>query len=505
MGTDSEPAPPPAPGKQPAAAHVVLLASPGVGHVLPMAELARRVVAQGEVTATLVTYANFSSAGHGFPSALMATLPPSVSTAVLPEVPLDDLPANARIETRILTVVDRALPNLRDLLISLLASSSPPGGGGVAAFVPDLFGAWALQVAAELGVPGYVFRTTNLMALLTLLHVPELDRTTTCEFRDLPEPIRLPGCVSLRGADLPDPLQDRTSPAYRFVVESAKRHLLADGFIVNTFDAMEHETIAAFETLSGKGVYPPAYAVGPFSRTCSSGGEKAEHGCLRWLDEQPDGSVLYVCFGSGGTLSMEQMAELAAGLEASGQKFLWVVRFPSDKDRSASFFGSGHGHIDDPLSYLPEGFVERTRGVGLAVAEWAPQVEVLSHRAVGGFVSHCGWNSTLEGVAAGVPMLAWPLYAEQRVNAVMLAERVGLALRPRGNDDDGVVTREEVAALVTELMVGEKGAAEREKARELREAAAEAWALDGTSRKAFEAVAGEWKKTAAAVRSRGAS
>ncbi|CAL4955863.1 unnamed protein product [Urochloa decumbens] len=444
MVTDSEPAPPAAPGKQPAAAHVVLLASPGAGHVLPMAELARGVVAHGEFTATLV--------------------------------PLDDLPADARIETRILTVVDRALPHLRDLLISLLASSSPSGGGGVAAFVPDVFGAWALQVAAELGVPGYVFRTTNLMALLTLLHVPELDRTTTCEFRDLPEPIRLPG------------------------------YLLADGFIVNTFDAMEHETIAAFNELSHKGVYPPAYAVGPFVRTCSSGGEKAQHGCLRWLDEQPDGSVLYVCFGSGGTLSTEQTAELAAGLEASGQRFLWVVRFPSDKDRSASFFGTaghGHGHGDSPLGYLPEGFAERTRCIGLAVAEWAPQVEILSHRAVGGFVSHCGWNSTLEAVAAGVPMLAWPLYAEQRVNAVMLAERVGLVLLPRGKDD-GIVTREEVAAAVTELVAGEKGAAAREKARELREAAAKAWGPDGTSRKAFEAVASEWKM-AAAARSRGAS
>ncbi|CAD6237825.1 unnamed protein product [Miscanthus lutarioriparius] len=124
---------------------------------------------------------------------------------------------------------------------------------------------------------------------------------------------------------------------------------------------MEHETIAAFDVLSDKGVYPPAYAVGPFVRTCSGGGEAAaEHRRLRWLDEQPDRSVLYVCFGSGGTLSTEQMAELAAGLEASGQRFLWVVRFPSDKDRSASFFGGGHGD-DSPLAYLPEGFVERSR------------------------------------------------------------------------------------------------------------------------------------------------
>jgi hydroquinone glucosyltransferase len=128
-----------------------------------------------------------------------------------------------------------------------------------------------------------------------------------------------------------------------------------------------------------------------------------------------DGSVLYVYFGSGGTLSTEQTTELAAGLEASEQKFLWVVHFPSDKDRSAGYFGTSsaeHGN-DDPLSYLPEGFVERTSGTGLAVPLWAPQVEILNQPAVGGFLSHCGWNSTLESAAAGVPMVAWPLFADQ--------------------------------------------------------------------------------------------
>jgi hydroquinone glucosyltransferase len=466
-----------------------------------MAELARRVVAHGggaEFTATLVSYANFSLAGHYSSASAVASLPPSVSTAVLPEVPLDDLPADARVETRICTVVDRALPHLRDLLRSLLASPA-----GVAAFVPDFFGAWSLEVSAELAIPGYVFCTTNVMALHTVMYLPQLDEATACEFRDLPEPVRLPGCEPLRGADLVDPVQDRTNPAYHFVVELARRYLLADGFIVNTFDAMEHATISAFNALSDKGVYPPAYAVGPFVRTCSGGGDDVgEHSCLRWLDGQLDRSVLYVCFGSGGTLSTAQTAELAAGLEASGQRFLWVVRFPSDKDRSASFFGGGHGNDgqgDSPLDFLPEGFVERNTGIGLAVAEWTPQVEILNHRAIGGFVSHCGWNSTLEAVAAGVPMLAWPLYAEQRVNAVMLSsERMGLALRPR--EEDGVVPREEVAAAVTELIAGEKGAAARGKAQELREAAAEAWAPNGTSRKVFKAVAGKWKEAAASVR-----
>ncbi|TVU35896.1 hypothetical protein EJB05_17803, partial [Eragrostis curvula] len=482
MGTEAAPAP------ATPATHVVLLASPGAGHVVPVAELARRIVSQGGgggFTATLVTYTNFASAEH---TSTLASLPPSVSTAVLPEVPLDDLPADARVETRIFTVVKRALPHLRDLLRSLLESPS-----GVAAFIPDLLGPWAFEVARELGVPGYLFSTTNLTSLSVMLHVPELDRTTTCEFRDLPEPVRLPGCVPLRGADLLDPIQDRSNPVYPLMVEFGKKHLLADGYIANTFDAIEHETLTAFKELSDKGVYPPAYAVGPFVRSYS-GSEAAKHSCMQWLDEQPGDSVLYVCLGSGGTLSTKQTVELAAGLEASGQRFLWVVRFPSDKDNSASYFGTAK-HGDDPLSYLPEGFVERTKDVGLCVPLWAPQVEILNHRAVGGFLSHCGWNSTLEAASAGVPLLAWPLYAEQRVNAVMLTERTGLALRPStdGCSGDGVVPRGEIEAVVTELMVGEKGAAAREKARGLREAAAKAWAPDGPSRKAFEAVVGKWK------------
>jgi hydroquinone glucosyltransferase len=255
------------------AAHVVLLASPGVGHVLPMAELARRVVAQGCFTATLVTYTNFSSASHL--ACVLASLPPSVSTAVLPEVPLDDLPADARVETRIFTIVKRALLHFQNLLRGLLASPA-----GVAALVPDLLCPWAFDVARELGVPGYLFCPTNLTALSVMLHVPQLDKTTTCEYRDLPGPVKLPGCVPLRGVDLIpiDPIQDRSNAAYTLMVELGCKHLLADGFIVNTYDAMEHETLVAFKELSDEGVYPPAYAVGPFVLSPS---EAAEHGCER--------------------------------------------------------------------------------------------------------------------------------------------------------------------------------------------------------------------------------
>ncbi|OEL17382.1 Hydroquinone glucosyltransferase [Dichanthelium oligosanthes] len=470
------------------APHVVLLAGPGAGHVLPMAEFARRLAKNHGFTATIITHSSLSSPTQMYASVL-ASLPASVTTAALPAVPLDDLPADARVETRMLTVVTRGLPNLRALLAELVRQR----GHDVVAFLADMFCAQAFPLAADLGVPPYILFLSNLVLLSLMLHLPELDGATTCEYRDLLEPLRLPGCVPLRGADILDTIQDRSNPAYALMVEAARHFVLAHGFVVNTFDGMEHDTIAAFQELLDKGVYPPVYPVGPFVRPCSDDAA-AQHGCLRWLDDQPDGSVLYVCFGSGGMLSVEQTAELAAGLEACGHRFLWVMQFPRDKDSSAAYLDTAGNSDNDPLSFLPEGFNERTKGVGLCVPKWAPQVEVLHHRAVGGFLSHCGWNSTLEAVDAGVPMVAWPLFAEQRMNAVMLAERGGMALRPAsGKDGRWVVRSEEVAVVARELMAGEKGKAARKKATDMQKVAAEALTLEGPSRMALAAIVNKWK------------
>ncbi|KAK3164799.1 hypothetical protein QOZ80_1AG0024870 [Eleusine coracana subsp. coracana] len=420
-------APPPVRDARAPPPHVVVLTSPGAGHVVPVTELASRLAANHGVTSTVVTFANLSS------PAPVASLPPGVRTVELPAVPLDDLPSDAHFVTRILTVVRRTLPHLRDLLRSLMDE------GVVTAFLTDMLCPTALAVAEELGVPRYVFYTSSLMSLAPLLHAPELACATACECRDLPDPVRLPGCAAPTSSS-----PSRTAP-----------------------------TPSCSEQEAGK-----------------------RYECVRWLDAQPDGSVLYVCFGSGGTLSMEQNAELAAGLEASGQRFLWVVRFPSDKDKSASYFGTA-GHANDPLSYLPQGFVERTKHVGLCVPPWAPQVEILNHRAVGGFLSHAGWNSTLEAVCAGVPVLAWPLFAEQRMNAVKISSEeeeggVGVALRMRPREEDGVVPREDVATLVREIMAGEKGAKARMKAVELREEAEKAAAPGGPAHRALAAVVGNW-------------
>ncbi|CAN0922070.1 UDP-glycosyltransferase 72B1 [Linum grandiflorum] len=150
-----------------------------------------------------------------------------------------------------------------------------------------------------------------------------------------------------------------------------------------------------------------------------------------------------------------------------------VVRFPSD-------------------TYLPEGFVERTKGRGMVVRSWAPQAEVLSHPSTGGFLSHCGWNSTLESMINGVPMIAWPLYAEQRMNATILEEEVGVAVKAR-RTEDAVVGREEIEKVVRLVMEGEKGKVMREKAKSVKESAALSLSDGGESWESLAKVARGWK------------
>ncbi|KAE8778640.1 hydroquinone glucosyltransferase-like [Hordeum vulgare] len=467
--------------------HVVLLASPGMGHLIPLAELARRLAVDHGFTATIVTLTNLSDAAAD--AAVLSSMPAPVSTAVLPAVALDDLPPDVGFGTLMFELLRRSLPHLRALMGS--ASLASPA----AALVCDFFGTAALPLAADLGVPGYVFFPNSFTLVSVMRHLAELhDGAAPGEHRDLPDTLRLQGCVPLRHAELPDGFRDRADPVYAYLVEEARRYGRADGFLVNSFEELEPAVAEAFDRDAADGAFPPVYPVGPFVRSSSSSEEADELDCLGWLDRQPAGSVVYVSFGSGGALTVEQTAELAAGLEASGHRFLWVVRMPShDGNNYALGADGGHRSNDDPLAWLPEGFLERTKGRGLAVAGWAPQVTVLAHPATAGFMSHCGWNSTLESLACGVPMITWPLYAEQKMNAAILTELTGVALRPAVSREDGFVSAEEVAATVRELMEGEKGRAVRRRARQLQEATARACTPEAPSRRALEKVAGKWK------------
>ena len=190
------------------------------------------------------------------------------------------------------------------------------------------------------------------------LYLPKLDEETSCEYRDVPHPIKIPGCVPLHGKDLYAPSQDRSVQAYKLLLQRVKKFHFVDGIFINSFLKME---IGPIKALTEEGSNnPPVYPVGPIIQTvASSVDDNNGLKCLSWLDKQQPCSVLYVSYGSGGTLSQEQIDELALGLELSNGKFLWVLRAPSSSSFSAGYL-SAQNDVD-ALRFLPSWFLERTK------------------------------------------------------------------------------------------------------------------------------------------------
>jgi hypothetical protein len=239
------------------------------------------------------------------------------------------------------------------------------------------------------------------------------------------------------------------------------------GIIVNSFDAIEGRAIKALNEglCVPDGKTPSIFCVGPLITPCYGGDET---GCLGWLESQPSQSVVLLSFGSMGRFSKAQLNEIALGLEKSEQRFLWIVRADLDSEELS---------LDE---LLPKGFFERTKEKGMVVRNWAPQGAILSHDSIGGFVTHCGWNSVLEAVCEGVPMVAWPLYAEQKLNKVILVEEMKVAL-DLNKSKDGYVSATELGDRVKELMDSNKGKEIRQTIFKMKINAKEASASNGSS------------------------
>ncbi|KAK1364251.1 Glycosyltransferase [Heracleum sosnowskyi] len=458
-------------------AHIAIFPTPGMGHLIPLVQFAKRLAGLHKITATFIvpTDGPISKAQQTF----LDSLSDGLDYVVLPPVNLDDLPNDVMIETRMSIQILRSLPSLRDTFKSIHATKK------LASFVIDLFATDALDVAIEFKVAPYIFFPSTAMGLSLLFHLPKLDETTSCEYRDLPDLVQIPGCIPVHGRDLLDPVQDRKNDAYKWLLYHAKRYSLAEGIMVNSFMDLEGGAIRALQEMGS----PPVYAVGPLIQMDHSSTSAEGLDCLKWLDDQPSGSVLFISFGSGGTLTSNQITELALGLEMSGQRFIWVIRSPNDEIANAAFFESYSKK--NPTDFLPQGFIERTKGRGLVVPNWAPQAQILSHGSTGGFMTHCGWNSTLETMVNGVPIIAWPLYAEQKTNAVMLTEDLKVALRPHVGENN-LVGRVEIAKVVKGLMEGEEGKCIGSRMRDLKDAAAKVLSEDGSSTKAMAQVVSKW-------------
>ncbi|CAN6444351.1 unnamed protein product [Victoria cruziana] len=457
--------------------HVVIMPSTGMGHLIPIIEFAKHLLCHRDFLITLVTVSG------QFPASALAKVAqhPTIDCITLPPVDTSDFPPGTMIETIMSVVVKRSLEPLRKLLSEIRP---------ISALIVDLFGTDALDVAKELDLPAYIFFPSTANVLSFLFYLRTFHEQIPGEYTDLEEPLKAPGCPPYKGTELIDPLRNRRDDAYKWFLHHSCRYREAAGIMVNSFDELEARAIKSLsEGRDYNGDIPPVYPIGPLVKRASADAEDGREECLKWLDAQPRGSVLFVSFGSGGTMTQEQLAELALGLEKSGQRFLWVVRKPQSFAAGA-YFGMGVGDDGSPARFLPEGFLERTAGVGLVVPEWAPQVKVLGHEAVGGFLSHCGWNSSLESVVYGVPMIGWPMYAEQRMNARLLADEIGISVSI--DYEKGLVPKEEIERAVRLLMESEVGKKLRKRVGELEEAARQALAEDGSSSRRLDVLADRW-------------
>ncbi|KAL6616021.1 hypothetical protein ACP70R_038291 [Stipagrostis hirtigluma subsp. patula] len=446
------------------------------GHLHPMAQFADRLAGHGVPVTVAIADVPSSGSSSDTVSRLSASYP-SVSFHLLP-------PATARAGAAADPDADPFITLIADLratspALLAFARSLP----SVRALVLDFFCGCALDATAELGLPGYLFFTSAASALAAYLHIPVMPPDVS--FRDMGRSLlHFPGVHPVPASDLPEVLLlEPDNEQYKATMGLFEPLARAKGVLANTFEWLEPRAVRAIEEGSprpGEPV-PRLFCVGPLVGE-ERGGE-GRHECLAWLDARPARSVVFLCFGSASSVPAEQLREIAVGLERSGHAFLWAVRAPvaAGADSTTRFEDRGEAALE---ALLPEGFLDRTRGRGLVVPTWAPQVEVLRHAATGAFVTHCGWNSTLEAVTAGVPMVCWPMYAEQRLNKVFVAEGMKLGVVMEGYDE-AMVKAEEVEAKVRLVMVSEQGKELRERMTVAKDMAAAALETGGSSTAAF--------------------
>lgn len=273
----------------------------------------------------------------------------------------------------------------------------------------------------------------------------------------------IPGIPKIPLRDIPSSTRttDPDDACLEFIKGEISRAYKASASILNTFDALELDVLNSLSSMLNG-----LYTVGPLHlllnqfqhedanlNLIGSNLWKEDPGCFRWLDSKEPGSVLYVNFGSITVLSPKQLVEFAWGLANSMQTFLWIIRPDLVMGESVC---------------LPPEFLTEIKDRGM-IASWCAQEQVLMHPSIGGFLTHSGWNSTLESVCGGVPMICWPFFSDQHTNSYYSCEHWGF-----GTKIDHDVKREEVARAVRELMEEDKGKEMKKKVMEWRRKAEDA-------------------------------
>ncbi|WMV15190.1 hypothetical protein MTR67_008575 [Solanum verrucosum] len=439
--------------------HVVVFPFMSKGHTIPIFDLARFLLCRKICITIFTTPANrpfFSHSLSGtniniieipFPQNIQGIPPGVESTDKLPSMSLFATFANA---TKLMK------PHFEKALESL-----PP----VAFMITDGFLSWTLDSANKFGIPRLVYFGMNAFSRVLTMSATSVLRTQVSddELFEVPD---FPW-IKITRNDFDLPFRDREpkGPLFDFIKEQSTPTSKSYGLLVNSFYELESVYVNCCNRISS----PKSWCIGPLcafhepAKEQQGVSEKPSY--IKWLDGmlEQGKQVLYVAFGTQAELSPEQFKEIKIGLEKSQVNFLWVVRRTIDE-------------TDDE-------FENRVKNRGLVVTEWVDQREILRHRSVEGFLSHCGWNSVIESICAKVPILAWPMTADQHLNARMVVEVIKIGLRAETCDGSvrGFVKWEGLEKSAKELMEGDKGKEARKKVKEIGEAAINAVKEGGSS------------------------
>ena len=382
--------------------------------------------------------------------------------------------------------VNNGFKLLRDPMERLFRETRPD------CLVTDMFFPWTADVAADLGIPRIIFHVSSYFercAIHSLCHYKP-HKLTDSDVVLLPG---LPHRVELLRSQIADSFKNEFTDEFTQFLDSVREsELKSYGAILNSFRELE----GPYEDYYRTAVGIKSWSVGPiflwgrdkterynFTGGRVGGGEE-EQRILSWLSSKEQNSVLYMCFGSLTRFHKTQLAEMAHGLESSGHPFIWVVWKNENEEEEEE---------EEEVVVLPNGFEERMEKSqkGLVIKGWAPQKMILDHPSVGGMVTHCGWNSFLEGLTAGLPIVTWPLFAEQFNNERLLTDVLGVGvsvgvkqwrLYNFGEEREEVVRREQIKKAVESLMgSGEEAMERRKRVKKLAEEAKKAVEIGGSS------------------------
>ncbi|CAN1192440.1 Scopoletin glucosyltransferase [Linum perenne] len=374
------------------------------GHMVPFLHLAKLFASQPGVKSTIVTTdlnrPFFAAAAASCGDLEILVLPFPTDTG-LPEGCQNLSAITSRPDmNELIPKLAHAVNSLRQPLEDLMEETRPD------CLVADMFYPWATDSAARFGIPRLVFHGKGFFALCAeeVIRIHRPDAAVSSDSEAFSLPADFPDEISFMRKQLPHHDEGSNSQLIELRRAVSESELTSYGVIVNSFYELESDYADYYR----RALRRRAWHVGPVSLVDSERTDQ-QHDCLKWLDSKQPGSVIYACFGSMTAMTIDQLREIATGLESSGQHFIWVVRRKVAEEEGED-------------NWLPEQYENKIEGKGLIIQEWAPQVAILGHVAVGGFVTHCGWNSTLEGISAGKPMVTWPMFAEQFFNEKLVTE-----------------------------------------------------------------------------------